>query len=52
MPFYEGVTLKERLRQLGSPPDERWLMALLGRLANQSLISASCARTRKKSSAN
>ena len=32
MPFYEGVTLKERLRQLGSPPDERWLIALLAAL--------------------
>ena len=32
MPFYEGVTLKERLRQLGGPPDERWLMALLASL--------------------
>ena len=34
MPFYEGVTLKERLRQLGSPPDERWLMALLASLTD------------------
>jgi len=32
MPFYEGVTLKERLRQLDSPPDERWLLALLASL--------------------
>ena len=34
MPFYEGVTLKERLRQLGSPPDERWLIALLAALTD------------------
>ncbi len=34
MPFYEGVTLKERLRQMGSPPDERWLMALLASLTD------------------
>ena len=34
-PFYEGVTLKDRLlRQLGAPPDERWLMALLASLTD------------------
>jgi hypothetical protein len=32
MPFYEGHTLKETLRQMGSPPDERWLTALLASL--------------------
>ncbi len=32
MAFYEGVTLKERLKQMGTPPDERWLMALLASL--------------------
>ena len=32
MPFYEGATLKVRLLQMGTPPDERWLMALLGSL--------------------
>jgi Protein kinase domain/Domain of unknown function (DUF4384) len=32
MPFYEGSTLKETLRQMGSAPDERWLMALLASL--------------------
>ena len=32
MPFYEGATLKDRLQQMGTPPDERWLMALLGSL--------------------
>ena len=39
MPFYEGVTLRERLRQLGSPPDERWLMALLASLTDALMIS-------------
>lgn len=32
MPFYEGHTLKETLRQMGGAPDERWLMALLASL--------------------
>jgi serine/threonine protein kinase len=32
MPFYEGSTLKDTLRQMGSAPDERWLMALLASL--------------------
>lgn len=32
MPFYEGATLKQTLQQLGAPPDERWLMALLAPL--------------------
>ena len=32
MPFYEGITLKDKLRDLGEPPDEGWLMALLGPL--------------------
>ncbi len=32
MPFYEGHTLKETLRQMGGPPDERWLTALLASL--------------------
>lgn len=32
MPFYEGSTLKETLRQMGGAPDERWLMALLASL--------------------
>lgn len=32
MPYYEGSTLKEKLRQSGSAPDERWLMALLASL--------------------
>lgn len=29
MPFYQGPTLKKWLGQLGKPPDERWLLALL-----------------------
>jgi serine/threonine protein kinase len=32
MPFYEGITLKDRLGTLGGPPDEDWLMALLAPL--------------------
>ncbi|MCZ8076845.1 MAG: serine/threonine-protein kinase, partial [Paucibacter sp.] len=32
MPFYEGVTLKDRLRELGEPPSEAWLMGLLAPL--------------------
>ena len=32
MPFYEGITLKDKLRAMGSPPDEAWLMALLAPL--------------------
>jgi hypothetical protein len=32
MPFYEGITLKDRLREMGSPPDEAWLMDLLAPL--------------------
>ena len=29
MPFYEGVTLKKTLKNLGGPPDEEWLKHLL-----------------------
>ncbi len=29
MPFYEGPTLKDTLRDMGSPPDETWLRTLL-----------------------
>ena len=32
MPFYEGVTLKQQLKDLGGPPDEAWLMELLAPL--------------------
>jgi serine/threonine protein kinase len=29
MPYYEGVTLKKTLKNLGGPPDEEWLKHLL-----------------------
>ncbi len=29
MPFYEGVTLKQHLKDMGAPPNEAWLMELL-----------------------
>ena len=29
MPFYEGVTLKQALKQMPAPPDEAWLKGLL-----------------------
>ncbi|MCG5072644.1 protein kinase domain-containing protein [Paraburkholderia tagetis] len=32
MPYYEGETLKETLRQLGTPPTEAWLRGLLAPL--------------------
>jgi serine/threonine protein kinase len=32
MPFYEGKTLKDLLREMVSPPDEAWLRTLLGPL--------------------
>ena len=32
MPLYEGATLKETVRVMTQPPDEAWLMALLGPL--------------------
>jgi serine/threonine protein kinase len=32
MPFYEGITLKDKLRALGTAPDEEWLMGLLAPL--------------------
>ncbi len=32
MPYYEGSTLKQKLREAGTAPDERWLMALLASL--------------------
>jgi serine/threonine protein kinase len=32
MPFYEGKTLKDTLRELGAPPDEAWLRTLLAPL--------------------
>ena len=32
MPYYEGITLKDKLLELGQPPDEAWLMDLLAPL--------------------
>ncbi len=32
MPFYEGKTLKDSLREMGAPPDEAWLRTLLAPL--------------------
>ncbi|MEO7852545.1 MAG: serine/threonine-protein kinase [Rubrivivax sp.] len=32
MPFYEGITLKDKLHALGGPPDEAWMMWLLAPL--------------------
>jgi serine/threonine protein kinase len=32
MPFYEGITVKDRLKEMGSPPDEAWLLGLLAPL--------------------
>jgi serine/threonine protein kinase len=32
MPFYQGVTLKETLALMSSPPDEAWLKGLLAQL--------------------
>jgi hypothetical protein len=32
MQFVEGITLKDKLRQLGQPPDEAWLMGILAPL--------------------
>jgi hypothetical protein len=29
MPFYEGITLKQKLKDMGEPPDEAWLRDLL-----------------------
>lgn len=32
MPLYKGVTLKQRLKEMGAPPSEAWLVALLRQL--------------------
>ena len=32
MPFYEGITVKDRLKEMGSAPDEAWLLGLLAPL--------------------
>ncbi len=29
MPFYEGITLKQQLKDMGAPPNEAWLLELL-----------------------
>jgi serine/threonine protein kinase len=44
MPFYEGITLKDKLREMGAPPDELWLMNLLAPLTEALAVihAASC----------
>ncbi|WP_263558363.1 serine/threonine-protein kinase [Paucibacter sp. B2R-40] len=44
MPFYEGITLKDKLREMGEPPDEQWLMNLLAPLTEALAVihAASC----------
>jgi serine/threonine protein kinase len=32
MPLYEGITLKDKLKQMGTAPDEAWLMSILAAL--------------------
>jgi serine/threonine protein kinase len=32
MPFYEGVTMRDTVRAMAQPPDEAWLLDLLGAL--------------------
>ena len=38
MPFYEGVTLKDHVRALATPPDEAWLRQLLDALTAALLV--------------
>jgi serine/threonine protein kinase len=38
MPFYEGKTLKDTLRELAGPPDEPWLRRLLAPLTEALLV--------------
>ena len=38
MPFLQGATLKDVLRQRGQPPDEAWLRSLLGPLTEALLV--------------
>ncbi|MDP1651015.1 MAG: serine/threonine-protein kinase [Rubrivivax sp.] len=38
MPFLDGATLKDVLRQMGSPPDEDWLRTVLGPLTEALLV--------------
>ena len=44
MPYLEGVTLKDHLKTLPGPPDEAWLLSLLGPLSEalQVLHAAQC----------
>ena len=38
MPFYEGITLKDHVRALETPPDESWLRQLLSALTAALLV--------------
>ena len=38
MPFYKGTTLSETVRAMKQPPDEAWLLALLGPLTEALLV--------------
>jgi serine/threonine protein kinase len=38
MPFYEGITLKDKLREMSGPPDEAWLKALLAPLTEALMV--------------
>ncbi len=38
MPFYEGKTLKDQLKELGSPPTEAWLRTLLNPLTEALVV--------------
>ncbi|MCW5665859.1 MAG: DUF4384 domain-containing protein [Piscinibacter sp.] len=38
MPYYEGVTLKQKLKEMGAPPNEAWLLDLLGPLTEALLV--------------
>ena len=38
MPFYQGITVKEAIRALPEPPDEAWLLTLLGPLTEALLV--------------
>ena len=38
MPFLEGMTLKDRLREMGEAPDEAWLRSMLGPLTEALMV--------------
>lgn len=38
MPFYEGITLKDKLREMSAPPDEAWLKGLLAPLTEALMV--------------